>query len=71
MEETLSQVYSTNEEKSKIIILEESSTEESESVCSHENINREKDTKNDSENEEPTVTYYPIVVKELIYFNIF
>ena len=54
----------------KIIIVNEISTEESESEFFHKNINKERYAKNEAENEEPTVTDDP-VVKEPIYFNIF
>ena len=46
---------------SKIIILDEISTEESESECVHKNINKQKDAKNEAEYEEPTVTHDPVV----------
>ena len=63
-------VCSTNEDESKGIIVNQSSTEEGESECVHKNIDREKDAKNEAYYEEPSVTYDP-VVKELSYFNIF
>ena len=34
------------------------------------NVNKEKDTKNEAEHEEPSVAYNPIV-KEPMYYNIF
>ena len=70
VEETLLQVYSTDEDESKSIIVVESSTEESESECVHKNINKEKYVKSDTDYEEPTVTDYP-VFKEPNYFNMF
>ena len=70
MEETLLQVYYTDRRKSKIIIVNESSTGESESECFHKSVNKEKDAKNEVYHEEPLVTDNP-VVKEPSYFNIF
>ena len=40
VDDTLSQVCSTDEKESKGIIVDESSTEESESECIHKNINK-------------------------------
>ena len=71
MEEILSQVRSTDKDESKIIIVDEISTEESESECVHKNINKEKYAKNKEEHEKTTITDDPIVVKEPIYFKIF
>ena len=48
MEKTLSRVCSKDEDESKIIIFDESSTEESESECVHKNINKVKDAKNEA-----------------------
>ena len=70
MEKNLSQVYSTDKEESKSIIVDESSAEESESECVHKSVNKEKDANNEAEREEPSVTDNP-VVKEPSYFNIF
>ena len=70
VEKTLSHICSAYKDESNIIIINESSTEESESECVHKNINREKDANNEAEYEEPTFTYDP-VVKEPRYFNIF
>ena len=70
MNKNLSQVYSTYEYKSKIIIVDESSMEESESECVYKIVNKEKDAKNEADHEEPTVTDVPFV-KEPGYFNIF
>ena len=53
----------------KSIIVYESSTEESESKRVQKSVYKEKDSKNDAEHEEHTVTYYPFF-KEHIYFNI-
>ena len=70
MYETLSQVYSMNEDESKIIIVDESSTEEIESECVHKSVNRGKYANNDAKHEEPTITD-DSVAKDPIYFNIF
>ena len=67
---TLSRVCSTDKDESKIIILNESYTEESESECVQINVNKEKHAKNESEHEDPLVTDNP-VFKEPSYFNIF
>ena len=47
-EKTLLQVCSTDEAKSESVIVDESYTEESELKSVHKNINREKDTKNET-----------------------
>ena len=70
MNKTLSHICSTDMDESKIIIIDESSTEEIKSECVHKNINKEKDAKNESEHEENTVTD-DAVVKGPICFNIF
>ena len=70
MDETLSQVCSTNENESKSIIHDEISTEESVSWRVQKSINENKYAKNEEEHEENLVTDNP-VVKETIYFNIF
>ena len=70
MDETLLQVFSTDEDESKRIIVDESSMEESESECVYKIVNKEKDAKNEADHEEPTVTDVPFV-KEPGYFNIF
>ena len=49
MDKPLLQVCSTDEEKSKSIIFNESSMEERESECVHKNINKEKDANNEAE----------------------
>ena len=46
LEKRLSQVYSTYKDKSKSIIVDESSRKESESECVHKNINKEKSENN-------------------------
>ena len=61
MEKTLSQVCSTDEDESKGIIVNESSTEESESECVYKKINNERDTNNEVDYEKPSVTYDPVV----------
>ena len=48
VEENKLQVCSTDKDESKGILVNESSTDEGESECAHKNINREKDTKNES-----------------------
>ena len=55
--------------KSKSVIVDESSTEESKSECVRKKINKEKDANNETEHEEPLVANNP-VVKELSYFNL-
>ena len=70
VEETLLQVCSTDKDKSKSIIVDAISMEESESECVHKNINKEKDANIDADYEESTVTDYP-VFKEPSYFNMF
>ena len=52
MGKNLFPVYSTDEDKSKGIIVNESSTEESESECVHKKTNKEKYAKNLAEYEE-------------------
>ena len=63
------QVCSTNEDKSKGIIVNESSTEESESECNYKKINNERDTNNEVDYEKPSVKYDP-VVRETRYLKI-
>ena len=53
-----------------MIIVDESSTEESESECVHKSVNKEKYASNEAKYEEPSVTYDP-VVKYPCYFKIF
>ena len=53
---TLLQVYSMDRNKSKGIIVDESSTEESELECVHINVNKEKDANNEAEYEEYSFT---------------
>ena len=66
------QLCYTNEEKSKTIIVDGSSTKESESECVHKKINKEKDANNEADNEEHNVTYYPVVKepRHLTYSNV-
>ena len=71
VDNTLSQVWSTDEGGSKIIIADETITEVSKSKCVHKNINKEKDAKNEAEHEEPIVTDDKIFVKDPIHCNIF
>ena len=70
VDENSLQVCSTDTDESKMIIANESYTEESESECVHKNTKKEKDTNNEAQYKEPTSTYDP-VVKESRYFNIF
>ena len=70
MDETLSHIYSTDEEKSKVIIVDESSMEESKDEYIHKNIHKEKDGNNEADYEEPTIKYDKIF-KEPRYFNVF
>ena len=60
------QVCSTDEDESKGIIVDESSTEDSELEYVHKNVNKEKDANNEAEYEESSVTD-----EVPIYFNIF
>ena len=59
-----------DKDESKTIIVDESSTEKSESECVHKIINKGIDAKNEAAREEPMVTDDPFF-KEPIYFNIF
>ena len=56
VEETLSQICSTDEDESKGIIVVKCYTEEDESECVYKNINKQKDAKNEAEYEEYSVT---------------
>ena len=69
MDKTLSQVCSTDDDESKGIIVDDSSTVESKSEFAHNNIEKEKDANNEAEYEEPPVTYDP-VFNMPNYFNI-
>ena len=60
------QACSTDEDESKGIIIDESSTEESELECVHKNVNKEKDANNEAEYEE-----YSVTDEVPSYFNIF
>ena len=51
VDKTLSQICSTNEDKSNGIIINKCSKEEEESKCVHKHINKQKDVKNDTEYE--------------------
>ena len=64
------QVCSTDEVKSKIVIVDESSTEESESEIVHKIINEEKNAIDETKHEETSVIDNPFV-KEVRYFNLF
>ena len=70
VEKTLLHICSTDEDESKIIIPDESSTKEIESECVHKNVNKEEYAKNGAEHEEPTGMDDP-VVKEQSYLKIF
>ena len=48
VDETLSQIYSTGEDESKSIIVDKWYTEEDESECIHNDINKQKGAKNKS-----------------------
>ena len=50
-----------DEEESKIIIANESSTEERKLEWVHKSVNKEKDAKNEAEHEETLVTDDPVV----------
>ena len=69
-EKNLSQVWSTVEGESESVIVDESSTEERESEIVHKIIdtNEVKYAIYETENEEPSVTYNP-VINDLRYFN--
>ena len=70
MDENLLQACSTDKGESEGIIIDVSSTEESESESVHKIINKEKYAIGETKHEEPLVTENP-VVKEGIYFNLF
>ena len=65
-DKTLSQIYSTDKDESKIIIVNKCSTKKDESECVHKSINKQKDAKNEAEYEESSVTD-----EVPSYFNIF
>ena len=48
---TLSQIFSTDEDRSKGIISDKYSTEEDKSECVHKHINKQKDANNEAEYE--------------------
>ena len=60
IDETLLHVCSTDKEREKGMIINEISTEESESEWVHKSINKEKDANNEAEYEKPSVTYDPV-----------
>ena len=66
VDENLSQIYFTEEDKSTCIIVNKCSKEEDESECVQKNINKQKNIKNEAEYEVYSVTY-----EVLGYFNIF
>ena len=70
MDKNSSQVCSTDEDKSKSIIVDEISTEEIKSECVQKSVDKEKDANNEARHEEPSITYNS-VVKDPRYFNIF
>ena len=55
------QVYSTGEEKSKIITINKTSTEESKSECVQKIVNNKKYANNEAEHEKSLVTDNPVV----------
>ena len=63
VDKTLQHSWSTDKDESKSIIVNKFSTEEDESECV---INKQKDSNNETEYEESSVTYYV-----LIYSNVF
>ena len=65
-DKNLSQIYSTDEDESKLILVDKCSTNKHESECVHKNINKKMDAENEAEYEESSVTY-----EVLRYFNIF
>ena len=66
VDETLLKICSTDEEKSKGIIVDECSIDEEESECVHKNINKQQDAKNETDDEESSVTD-----EVLSYFKVF
>ena len=66
------QVFSTYESESESLIVDGSSTDESESESVHKSINteKEKDEIDETEDEEPPETDNP-VINDTIYFNLF
>ena len=51
VDKTLSQTCSTDEDESKVIIVDKFSTEEDESECVHKNMNKQKDANNEADYE--------------------
>ena len=72
VDEKLSQVYSTDEGELERVIFNESSMEQSEPESVHKSINtnKEKYAIDKTEDEEPSVTYNPVII-EPRYFNLF
>ena len=66
VDETLLQIFSTNEDESKGTIVDKCSMDEDESECVRKNINKQKDSKNEAEYEESSGTD-----EVPSYFNIF
>ena len=66
VDETLSQIYSTDKDESKVIIVNKCSTQEDKSKFVQKNINKQEDANNDTEYEE-----YSVTDEVLIYFNMF
>ena len=66
VDKKLLQIYSTDKEESKGIIVDKCSTEEDESECVYKKINKQKDANNGTDYEEYSVTH-----EVPIYFNIF
>ena len=65
IEKTLLLIVSTDEEKQEVIIVDECYIEEDESECIQKNINKQKDSNNETEYKEYSVTH-----EVTIYFNI-
>ena len=70
MEKNLSQVYSIDKGKSKSVIVDEISIEDSKSEYAYKSANKEKSAKKEAEYEERLVTDIT-VFKQMNYFNIF
>ena len=71
VDKNLFQVYSKDESEPESVIVNESSTEDSKSESTHKSINtnKVKYAIDETENEEPLVTYNP-VINEPSYFNL-
>ena len=72
MDKNLLKVYSTDKRKSESVIFDEISMEESKSESVHKSIstNKEKNEINETEDEEPLVTYNTFI-NEPSYLNLF